>query len=247
MNATTSDRRLHIIKTGSTYPDTLRRLGDFDKWMADALAAVDVPLAVVDAEHGAELPAFDACAGILITGSHAMVTDRLPWSLRLEGWLRELLDERIPIFAVCYGHQLLAQAAGGRVDYHPDGKEIGTVDIHTLPDSADDPLFGSAPAVFRAHATHSQSVRQLPEGAVRLAYSEHEANHAFRLGDCAWGVQFHPEYDVTMMREYIDGQAADLIAAGRDPQRISDAVVETPYALQIMRRFARLAAQRAIA
>ncbi|MGD8324363.1 MAG: glutamine amidotransferase [Gammaproteobacteria bacterium] len=230
-------KRLFVFKLGSTWPDTARRLGDFDQWTARTLGTLDVPLEVIDAEHGMSLPGHARCAGVVMTGSHAMVTDDLPWSVKLESWLREALEQRVPILGVCYGHQLLARAAGGHVDYHPEGREIGTVEIRTMPASAADPLFAGVPESFRAHTTHAQSVLGLPPGAVHLAGNQYERNHAFRLGDCAWGVQFHPEYTTAIMREYIEGLAEQLRAAGVDVARLSEDVIDTPVARNILRRF----------
>jgi GMP synthase (glutamine-hydrolysing) len=237
-------KALFIFKLGSTFPDTAARLGDFDRWTASALAGSNVPVAVVDVEHGEPLPAMSRCAGVVMTGSHAMVTDNLPWSVGLEGWLRDAVDDAVPILGVCYGHQLLARATGGRVDYHATGREIGTVEIRTLQACADDALFSAVPGSFLAHTTHAQSVLELPPGAVHLATNAYERNHAFRLGESAWGVQFHPEFDTQVMREYIGGLAAQLEAAGRDVERLLGEVTETPIAAGILGQFGALVAAR---
>jgi GMP synthase (glutamine-hydrolysing) len=230
-------KKLWIFKLGTTWADTLQRLGDFDRWTMSRLDVSDGDVGVVDIELGEPPPEHEQCAGIVMTGSHAMVTDELPWSVGLEAWLREGIDRRIPMLGVCYGHQLLASAAGGMVGYHPNGREIGTVEIQTLPLDAPDSLFGDAPESFLAHTTHAQTVLELPPGAVRLAANDYEANHAFRLGECAWGVQFHPEYDTRIMREYINGQAEKLKAAGRDVDALLRAVTDTPVAGRILSRF----------
>ena len=237
-------KELFVFKLGSTYPQTAQRLGDFDAWTLQALASPGVPLAVIDVEHGERLPDLRRCAGVVMTGSHAMVTDDLPWSVGLEGWLRDALHETIPLLGVCYGHQLLARAAGGAVGYHPAGREIGTVEIRTLPPSAADPLFGVVPNRFLAHTTHAQSVLELPSGAIRLAMNTYESNHAFRLGERAWGVQFHPEFDAQVMREYINGLAAQISALGRDVDELLREVTDTPAATEILRRFGDLVGAR---
>ncbi len=233
-------KKLYIIKVGSTFPATAKRFGDFDTWTEVTLGAVDVETCILDSEHGAALPAAVECAGVVITGSHAMVTDDLPWSVKLEEWIPSLLVARIPLFGICYGHQLLARAAGGQVGFHPRGKEIGTVAVHLLPDRANDALFRLLPKSFFVHVTHSQTVLRLPPSAIRLAVNNHEPNHAFRLGDCAWGVQFHPEYNADIMRSYIEEQADELDSAGRDVPELLCAVAETPVAAKTLRNFARI-------
>lgn len=237
-------QKLYILKVGSTFPDTAKQLGDFEQWTSAGLDLLDVPIAVLNVEQGAELPQVAECAGVVITGSHAMVTDNLPWSVQLENWIPALLEARVPLLGICYGHQLLARAAGGEVGYHPRGKEIGTVSIELLPAAAQDPLFRSFPSRFSAHTTHSQTVLLLPPGATRLASNNHEPNHAFVLHGCAWGVQYHPEYSAEIMRAYIRQQSTDLAATGRDLAALLAAVTETPVAAATLRNFAGIVASR---
>lgn len=237
-------KTLHIIKTGTTFPDTLREFGDFDSWTAESLGDIDIPISIVDIEHGAPLPEIDSCAGVIITGSHAMVTDDLPWSLALEEWVKELLTEEIPIFGICYGHQLLGRAAGGQVGFHPQGKEVGTVSVEKQPASASDPLFADQPATFNVHATHAQSVLSLPEQAALLASNDYEPHHAFRVGPVAWGVQFHPEYSPEIMQAYVEHQRDVLIEQGRDVPAILATIAETPIATNVYRKFGQLVVDR---
>ena len=230
---------LHIIKVGSTYPAIAARFGDFESWIADGLRLATVEVRVVNAKAGAELPHPAKSAGIIATGSHSMITDDPPWSLTVEKWIPSVIRAGIPFLGICYGHQLLARAAGGEAGYHPAGKEFGTVPVHLLPSCADDPLFASLPGTFPVHATHYQSVLRLPPGAVRLAGSSHEPNHAFRLHN-AWGIQFHPEYTADIMRSYMTADAQDLEAAGVNVTDLLAAVVETPHAARVLTNFARL-------
>jgi GMP synthase (glutamine-hydrolysing) len=154
------------------------------------------------------------------------------------------LEASVPFFGICYGHQLLARAVGGQVGFHPGGKEIGTVAIHLLPDCSDDALFRSLPQGFFAHAAHSQTVLHLPPNAIRLAANTFEANHAFRLGDWAWGVQFHPEYNADIMGSYIREQADELASAGLNVRELLLAVAETPVAARTIRNFGRVVESR---
>jgi GMP synthase (glutamine-hydrolysing) len=169
-----------------------------------------------------------------------MVTDNLPWSIRVEKWIQCLLISQIPLLGICYGHQLLARTAGGQVGFHPIGEEIGTVSIHLLPECADDLLFCDLPRSFWAHVAHSQTVLSLPPDALCLASSNHDPNQAFRLGCCAWGVQFHPEYTTKIMRSYIEEQADELCLAGLNVTELYDTVTETPFASQTLRNFAQI-------
>jgi len=232
-------KMLYIVKLGTTFPATAEQFGDFDKWTVAMLGPVDIETCVLDAEHGAALPAAADCAGVILTASHSMVTDDLPWSVKVEEWIRSLLETRTPLLGICYGHQLLARAAGGRVGFHPSGKEIGTVAIQLHPACANDPLFQGLPQSFFVHVTHLQTVQRLPSNATCLAANAHEPNQAFRLWDCAWGVQFHPEFDADVMRSYVKEQADELKSAGLDVAKISGEVADAPFAAKTLRNFAR--------
>jgi GMP synthase (glutamine-hydrolysing) len=237
-------KSLYILKVGTTYPAIAKLLGDFDVWTTEALGDVDIDICILDVEHGAPLPSAAECAGIVVTGSHSMVTDGLPWSVELEEWIASSLDTGTPYFGICFGHQLLARAAGGDVGFHPQGEEIGTVHIHLLPDCAHDVLFKSLPQTFLAHVSHSQSVLRLPPRATRLAFNVYEPHHAFRIGECAWGVQFHPEFNVDIMKSYIKEDAAELASAGLNIPELLWAVNETPIAAQTLRNFGRFVNNR---
>lgn len=198
---------------------------------------------LIDAIRGDGLPSAAGCEGVVVTGSHSMVTDAVDWSEQLIEWIGGLIKSGVPFLGICYGHQLLARAAGGSVGYHPRGQEIGTVDIDLLAEGSTDRLFQNHPGRFPAHVTHSQTVLSLPDNAVRLAANEFDRCHAIRVGDCAWGVQFHPEYDTGIMQSYVEEQSAKLEAAGMNPMEIQATVRDTPEAAGILRRFAEICAR----
>lgn len=228
---------LLIVKTGSTFAELIPQMGDFEAWICRTASSTTRPVVTWDAQKHSTLPDPLAFAGIVITGSHAMVTDRAPWSEALVPWLRHLVELELPVLGICYGHQLLAHALGGEVDFHPVGMEIGTVSIATTAEAALDPLFGALPPSFAAHTVHSQSVTRLPQKAVLLAHNAFEPHHAFRIGACAWGVQFHPEFDAAAMQGYIAHTTAPLAAKGLDAVALSARVGPTPEAHALLARF----------
>jgi len=231
-----------IVKTGDTFDALKRTSGDFEDWVRRAMGAAGASARVHDARGGAPPPPGEADAAI-VNGSPANVTERAPWMEETAAWLRDAAARGVPILGICFGHQLLAHALGGTVDWHPGGREIGTVDVELTGEGRDDALLGGLPASFPAHASHSQTVTALPPGAVRLARSGFEPNHAFRVGRAAWGVQFHPEFDETVMRAYVERHRAWLTAAGQDADGIRDAVRPSPGA-HLLARFAQLADAR---
>jgi GMP synthase (glutamine-hydrolysing) len=236
-------KKLFIVKAGSSFNSLVEHLGDFEEWVESGLGKTEIKVQMIDAAGGELLPPAEECCGVVVTGSHAMVTDDLGWSLGIERWIPSLLDASVPFLGICYGHQLLGRAAGGSVGYHPLGREVGTVSVDLTAEASCDRLFQGIPQRFRAHATHAQSVLLLPEGAVLIAGNGHEPHHAFRIGCCAWGVQFHPEYSTEVMKGYIEEQRRSLEAKGIDVDRMAAGVVETPHAGKVLTNFANLASQ----
>lgn len=237
-----ADRSLPIliVKTGRTYPELASRFGDFEDWTIQGLGVASSAVEIVDVEADGSLPHPESVSGVVVTGSHSMVTEGQSWVEPLAEWLRWVMEREVPILGVCFGHQLLGHALGGRVGFHPDGPEIGTVEVDLLQEGESDPLFRGLPQRFHAHATHAQSVLSLPDGAVLLASTDHEAHAAFRVGPYAWGVQFHPEYDEEIMRHYVREQRATLDGLGKDADRV-EGEVRRAGAGRILSRFVELA------
>lgn len=235
---------LVIIKLGETFPDLAARHGDFEDWIRSGIGQLNIPVEVIDPRKDFALPSGEDIAGAVITGSHAMVTEQALWSAATAFWLCKLVLHDIPALGICYGHQLLAHALGGQVGYHPQGMEIGTVPVRRTAAAASDRLFRDLPAEFPAQVVHRQSVRKLPHGAVLLAGNDFEPHQAFRVGDSAWGVQFHPEFSRDAMAGYIEHLGADLQREGRDPQQLQERVRSTAAASQILRNFGALVEER---
>ncbi|WP_150912748.1 glutamine amidotransferase [Marinobacter halotolerans] len=234
--------RLVILKTGNTLPPIRDAFGDFDRWFLNGLSeeldrqVVDITCEPLPGEPG-------DWDGIVVTGSPAMVSDRAPWSESAAAWLAGAVEAGVPVLGVCYGHQLLAHAMGGKVGYHPDGRESGTFPVNLHETAKDDPLFNALPAAFKAQLTHRQSVLELPRNAVLLASNDFEPHQAFRMGTCAWGVQFHPEFTADIMRAYLKAQTPDLVKEGLSPEALTDQVDDAPHASSLLQRFCDLVLQ----
>ncbi len=237
-------KALLILKTGSTLPALAARKGDFEHWIMAGLALPAARMHVLDVRQNGSLPAYDTIGGVVITGSHAMVTERAPWSERLAAWLPGLVARRIPTLGICYGHQLLAYALGGQVGDNPRGPEYGTVSLELHPAAKTDALLGGLAQSAAAQVSHFQSVLTLPPQATLLASSAGDPHQAFSIGDCAWGVQFHPEFDQDIVTTYIHEFAETLQAHGVDPQARRVACRETPQSADLLARFGALVAAR---
>jgi GMP synthase (glutamine-hydrolysing) len=172
-----------------------------------------------------------------------MVTDRHDWSERSAEWLRDAAHAGLPLFGICYGHQLIAHALGGEVGYNPTGREMGTIDLELHPPARPIPCSpacpGSSPRRRRTCSRCCARRRMRPV----LARSTLDDCHAFRWRDHVWGVQFHPEFSSTHMRGYVRARHDALAREGRCAHQVSRNVTAAPHARSILRRFVRHARQ----
>jgi GMP synthase (glutamine-hydrolysing) len=238
------DRHPTIIKLGSTLPELAAQRGDFEDWVLNGMGLKRDDVSILDPPHGDALPAPELVDGVVITGSHAMVTDHAPWSETTALWVRGVVRARVPLLGICYGHQLLAYALGGEVWDNPLGREFGTVDARLSHLAKSDPLFEGFPSRIPVHVSHTQAVRRLPASSRVLLSSERDPHLAFSVDGCAWGLQFHPEFDAEVTRAYIRAFSTTLTEDGQAPQRLLATCRDGPYGGMILRRFARLVAER---
>lgn len=231
-------KQIALIKTGCTVEQIKPRHGDFEDWFADGLGVSD--LLQKDVFRQETLPALEGLAGIVITGSPAMVSARLDWSERTARWLRQAVQTNVKVLGVCYGHQLLAHALGGIAGPNPAGREIGTVESQLVDNVENDPLLGHLPKRFLAQTSHAEVVLELPPGAQRLATSPLDDNFAIRFAENAWGVQFHPEFSAPVVSDYIRYRADALREEGLSPEQLRANVTETEEAGSVLRKFTSL-------
>lgn len=147
-------------------------------------------------------PLSDYDAAIVFGGSmHADQDEAHPWLREEKQLLRRFLDSRTPVLGVCLGGQLVAHAAGAWVGRARE-PEIGWHEVELTPAAAADPLFARLPRRFLALQWHYYAFA-VPTGAVELALSP-VCSQAFRLGDLAWAVQFHPEITLAMVEQWLE-------------------------------------------
>ncbi len=161
-----------------------------------ALAAAGCDLLTVNmTAPGAEPPPLEAVAGVITFGGTVNVdqTDRHPYLAAVRELTREAVERELPYLGICLGSQLLARALGQRV-YRAPVREVGFTPLRPLPAAKEDrllSLYEDGDLVFQWH----QDTYDLPEGAELLATGDAVRVQAFRVGELAWGIQFHQEVD----------------------------------------------------
>ena len=172
-------------------PDALDPLDRFADLLDDEGLDVELVRPFVGERIGRRI---DADALLVLGGDmSADHDDEFPWLNDVRHLIGDAAQQSRPILGICLGAQLLAQTFGGTVTVGSQGLEAGIVDIQWRPTARADALLADLPAPFRSGAMHRDTIATLPPGSVWLGQSETYQHQAFRVGDSAWGVQFHPE------------------------------------------------------
>jgi GMP synthase-like glutamine amidotransferase len=178
-----------ILQTGLA-PDTLApEMGDYPDMFARLLGGHGFTFRtwrVVEGEFPAAVTEAD---GWLITGSRHGVYEDHPWIPPLEAFIRDAFARRVPLVGICFGHQIVAQAMGGKVARYEGGWAVGATDYD----------FGGE--TLTLNAWHRDQVIEAPKGARVIATNDHCANAALLYDDRALTVQAHPEF----RPEFVDG------------------------------------------
>ncbi len=188
--------KIGILQTGES-PEQIRdRHGDYNDLFMKLLDGRGFEFATYKALFS-ELPGdIQDADGWLITGSKFGVYEDHDWIPPLEDFVRQAYRAAVPIIGVCFGHQILAQALGGKVEKYSGGWSVGATDYKTSVGQTD-----------RVIAWHQDQVVQLPEGAEVVGSSDFCRYAMLVYGDRALSVQPHPEFT--------PGFADDLLAARR--------------------------------
>ena len=180
------------------------------------------------------LPPLDGVVGVILGGSKWQVFADYPRKAETEAFVLEACHRGLPVFGICFGHQLLAKVLGGQVALDEARQEMGTVETTLLPAAIDCPLFQGLPVTFPVQCSHYASVIESPPTAIILAKSAACPIHAFTMpGTIIYAVQFHPERS----KAQFDAMMSDH---GISPEARA-ALRETPEAASLVAHFVALA------
>jgi GMP synthase-like glutamine amidotransferase len=158
----------------------------------------------IELDAGETIPSLDGYDSLWVMGGPMDVWDEesCPWLIAEKAVIREAVKERaMPFLGLCLGHQLLADALGGRVAAM-DKPEVGVMDVDLTSAGQRDPLFAGLPKTMRCLQWHGSEVVELPPGAEILARSPGCQVQAFRTGDKAYTLQCHVEITSATVSEW---------------------------------------------
>jgi GMP synthase-like glutamine amidotransferase len=195
--------RLGILKTDVVRDEWVADFGEYPDMFMALLAAEDAELefAVYDVQQGQYPEDIDEVDAYLITGSKASVYEDQQWIAQLMDFVRELHAREKKILGICFGHQLVAQALGGKTEKSPKGWGVGMqgYEFSELPEWHD-----QGEANFHILASHQDQVVELAEGARVLAGSDFCENGVCQVGNHILTFQAHPEFVSDYSREIMD-------------------------------------------
>lgn len=206
--------RIGLLLAGHVDEASRHVAGDYPELFGELLSGHDVDLVPFAVAEGQYPDHERECAGWICSPSRHSTYDDLAWISDLEEFLRLLVATETPFVGICFGHQLLAQALGGRVERAPAGWGVGVHEYEVVePLSWFEPP-GTSVALL---ASHQDQVTVLPPEARLWARSDFCPNAGFTLGEQAWTVQTHPEF-ISPLADHLLGRRVDLIGADRVSQ-----------------------------
>lgn len=178
-----------ILQTGLAPEALAPAMGDYPDMFARLLEGHGFTFRTYKVVEG-EFPAsVTECEGWLITGSRHGVYEDHPWIPPLEQFIRDSFAAHVPMVGICFGHQIIAQAMGGKVERYAGGWAVGATDYD----------FGGEKMTL--NAWHRDQVTKTPANAKVIATNDFCTNAALLYDDKALTVQAHPEF----RPEFVDG------------------------------------------
>ena len=184
--------KIGILQCGHAAEEVQALHGDFDRMFAALLANRGLSFAVFDVEN-MEFPRSEAdCDGWLITGSKHGAYEDHPFIPPLEDFIRAAHAAAIPVVGICFGHQIIAQALGGRVEKFAGGWSVGPTSYTT-----------TGGETLAINAWHQDQVLDPPEGAETWASNDFCKHAALTIPGGILTLQPHPEFSQTILRDYL--------------------------------------------
>ncbi|MFM7069434.1 MAG: glutamine amidotransferase-related protein [Actinomycetes bacterium] len=197
-------------------PDIAAIAGDYPTLFPERFSPVGLRLRVYETTAGEFPGSTDECDGFITSGSRFSAYDDLPWIGDLMAFQRQLVEDGVRQVGICFGHQVLAQALGGRVE-----KAAGWgVGVQSFEVTAAAPWMQPPAPAFRILMSHQDQVVELPSAAEVIASADYCPVGAYRVDDLVFCVQGHPEFVPPLSRGLLERRrdriGADVCDAALD-------------------------------
>jgi len=209
--------KIGILNADAVKAEFVAEFGEYPDMFSRLLMAVDpdaefVTYEVMNGEYPADIDEVD---GYLITGSKLSVYDDVDWINTLKNFVRKLHGAKKKLIGICFGHQLVAEALGGKTRQANQGWCVG---VHKAKLTVDAESYGPVAAEFQILSNHKDQVEKMPVGAKLLASTAACPIAMTQLGEHILTFQGHPEFDkgyalgLLNMRREILGESVYLSA-----------------------------------
>lgn len=195
--------KIGILETEQLKPEIVKQYGSYGDMTIRLLRAVDEDVSfqtyqVISGEYPNDS---NDCDAFLITGSKASAYDNEPWIKQLESYITTLAEQQQKLIGICFGHQLIAQALGGKVEKSNKGWGVGVMASDVLQNKS---WMQPAQEQYSLLVSHQDQVVELPDGAERIAGSDFCINSSYQVSNHILGFQGHPEFTVEYAQQSMD-------------------------------------------
>ena len=216
--------KIGVLLTGRPPETLLDELGDYGAFFERLLAGQGFAFETFPVLDGTFPDGPHLADGWIITGSKFGVYEDLPWISPLKALIREIFESGRPLVGICFGHQIMAEALGGKAEKFAGGWSIGAVPYQLTDGSA-----------VTLHAYHQDQVTTPPPGSETFAATPHCAHAGLRYRENTVSLQPHPEFDADYMTALLDARAGNLSQPIIDAARASlGAEVATTWAIDVI-------------
>jgi len=202
--------KIGILQTGHTPEELQEEFGEYSDLFQALFAGHDFEFETYNVVDGVFPEGIESAQGWLVTGSKHGAYEDHDWIPPLEDFIRASVSASVPIIGICFGHQIIAQALGGKVEKFSGGWAVGRQ------------TYDFAGTEISLNAWHQDQVTELPPGAVTIASNDFCKNAAIVYGDRALTVQAHPEFDGLFIDGLINTRGRGVV-----PDDLLDAAEDT--------------------